>query len=301
MLTPLALRVAAAAFAAFTALAIGCTAPPAAPPPPPAPRAAPITASDAGPAEDAAGAGAPIAEAPPPRQLEPRLGAPGSTRGTIACGPKRCDASKEVCAVVAGPSWACLPRDGQRDAASSVYDCDDGTDCPWGKTCCNSFASAATYYVCTTRDADCAIEVCEEGGARCPAGMVCRDHACRPAQIPGARCGPGKVCGGATPLCHWNNGKGECVAGDRAGQLFDEGHAILRCTQNADCGAGYHCCTSMVYGPRESFCGFRCDLANAMQYCTTDADCPTIMPGAKSKCRKPEADLPSWSKLCVVE
>lgn len=301
--SPISLHARALFLATLGAAASGCTAPPvpAPPAPPPAPRAPAPVAPTASTTPDAGEA----PPAPAPRELGPREGAPGSTRGTIACGSKRCRAPEEVCAIVEGDlSWACVPSSRTKDLQSAVYWCDDGTDCPWGKTCCRSFASAAEAFVCTTRDFDCSIEVCEEGGARCPPGMACRDRVCQPANIPGAKCGA-KRCGGAAPICRWEKGRGECVTGEQAQALMSEvmsggDHALLRCTRNADCGAGFHCCTGGAMGAAVSFCTLNCDQANTMAYCDTVADCPK-MPGLKVSCQKPGIDLPAWSKVCVGE
>ncbi|MFT3770252.1 MAG: hypothetical protein QM820_32895 [Minicystis sp.] len=291
-------------------IAAACSTPPPAPSTPaptptPAPTSAPadaaaptLASTSAAPA--AAGAPTPTA-APAPQELAPRTGAAGNTRGFIACGKLRCDAAKEVCAIVDGPAWACIPQ-AQKEKASAFYECDDGTDCPWGKTCCRSFASAAEYYVCTTRDNDCSVEVCAEGGARCPAGQTCQQGFCAPARPALPTCGRRAACSADKPICAWQQGKGECVSRERAAELSEKSlsgapMAFLRCTQNSDCGAGFHCCTGGAMGWQESFCSLRCDLMNTRQYCDSDADCPKL-PGMKLTCQKPDGDLPAWSKLC---
>jgi hypothetical protein len=235
--------------------------------------------------------------------LPPRNLAAGSTRGTIACGQQRCDATREKCVSRRGPAWACVPRDAEEQDFNDIFECDDGTDCPPGKTCCQSFASAITAYVCATRREgdDCRVEVCEPGGARCPAGQSCVGRYCAPDNVPGPKCGDGS-CTGAKPLCIWSEGKGRCASGEEALEAEkkrDQGAsvAVLRCTRNKDCAAGMICCTGMALGPSESFCSLNCDLANSMKYCATDADCPALG-STHLRCLKPDVDLPPWSKLC---
>lgn len=283
---------------ALCALLLACTAPPPPPPaPPPPPSAAPT--DSAAPPEPP-----PSPEPPPPAPppLGPREGAAGSTRGTIACGvEKRCDATKEKCAIVKGPAWACLPRDDETtELAGGFYQCDDGTDCPAGKTCCQSFASAAEYYHCTTRDYDCSVEVCQPGGARCPAGQLCERGVCAPAKIPGPRCSGTTHCTGKTPLCAVKKGASRCISIDEANEqraVPGSDVAILRCTQNADCGTGYHCCTGATSGEQESYCSLNCDMMNTRQFCDRDADCK--LPGFALECLRPDdTTLPAWVKVC---
>ena len=283
---------------ALVAIAFGCTAPPPPPLPPPLPPAPPATSAIA-----ASGDAGPPEPAPPPqKQLEPRRSVAGSTRGAVACGKRWCNAEREKCVTVEGPDWACLPRDDDKTPFNGLFMCDDGTDCPYGQTCCLSFASAATAFVCGTRKEgqDCKLEVCEPGGARCPAGQKCEDDVCWPEKVPGPLCGKQR-CAGDTRFCAWQKGKGECVNRETASQLSEkmfegDGLAVLRCTQNSDCGTGMKCCTGMGLGWHESYCSLNCDLVNSMKYCATDADCPTLM-GTRLRCL-PEPGLPPWSRLC---
>lgn len=245
--------------------------------------------------------------APPTPTLPPRRSALGGTRDTIACGEERCDAAKEKCVTLLkpAPAWSCVPRESTSDNYNDIFDCDDGTDCPWGKTCCLSFASANTAYVCATRKMgdDCRMEVCEPGGARCPVGQVCTNGFCLPEKRPGPRCGA-KHCTGATPYCVWAGGKGTCAGATEAQAAVDDlgrggQSSVLECTESRDCGPGFSCCTGMALGTKQSHCSVNCDSANSMKYCSTDADCPTV-PGPKLRCQRPkDAGLPAWSKLCL--
>jgi len=249
----------------------------------------------------------PTAESPP--ALAPREGAPGSTRGTVSCGSQRCDASKEVCAIVAGPSWACVPKL-QKDDTPSYFECDDGTDCPPGKTCCLSGATSGTYFVCGARR-ECLLEACGEGGARCPAGQRCQNGWCSPSGRTGATCAKGVVCGGDTPVCHASPTQNTCISlqeAEKLGEVLarlgtdvveDRNFALLRCTQNADCGAGFHCCASSRTGTHESSCSLNCYIAT--QFCATDADCPKVPEASRPSCRRSDPYLPPWSKLCQYD
>jgi hypothetical protein len=265
--------------------------------------------------DDAGAAGAdsgvvPAPDSDPPRELPPRVPSIENTVHSIACGAKRCVAGEEACTIVdskspsAAPSWACVPLAKAQAAGGAIFECDDGTDCAPGKTCCSDFSSDAAGFACTTRDIGCRVEVCAPGGARCPAGMACRDGECAPEKVPGPKCGK-TICTGKTPICHWD-GKGECVSAERARELSETRSTqvsvtLLKCTQNADCGATYHCCTGGAMGTSESFCALHCDLMNTVQYCSSDADCPTLHPVGgkpyKMRCRALPG-LPPWSKGC---
>gem|GEM_PF-1633834 len=245
----------------------------------------------------------------PPPELPPRTGAPGSTRGTIACGNQRCKAGKEVCAVIAGLTWACIPLAEKNDAAS-YYECDDGTDCPDRVTCCQSGATSGTFNVCSVRR-ECQIEVCEQGGARCPAGQTCQRGLCWPTAHPVITCAKGVVCDPDTQVCHATAGSSACVSRESALKLReplsrigtnvaeDREFALLRCAQNTDCGAGFHCCSSTSTGTHESYCSLNCYLGT--QYCATAADCPAGPDGSTPKCERPDKYLPPWSKVCQFE
>jgi hypothetical protein len=250
-------------------------------------------------------------EGPPPL----RTLAPGSTKGTIACGEKRCAAGKEVCTFVDRTRvWACVPPGSPRDGMSNLYECDDGSDCAAGKTCCRSFASAEESFFCVDRkDPSCNGEVCVSGGdgAECPKGRSCKDDECLVTSIPGATCQGGARCPADKPVCKWEKGKGQCVSSKEAGELSsltsagpeEGGISLLMCTKTADCGAGNHCCTGFGAGPRQAFCAYHCDTINTMQYCDSSAECPEIM-GAKTTCRAIDGfewALPKWAKACQAK
>ena len=306
----IALR-ARAHFASVLLIASGCTAVPPAPQPPPVAQA-PLPPAASAQTVDAAAQPSTSAEptsagsaAPAPSQALPVRGdMPGSTRGTIACVTARCDASKEVCAVVERPNpmWACVPKDQTKGLTREVLWCDDATDCPQGKTCCQSFTGTPYHLACTTRDVDCRVEVCEPDGAPCPNGTTCRDHTCVPTRAPGAQCGSVR-CPEQTPYCQWKAGTGKCLTAEAAAQVplgnADTG-AVLQCTRNADCGQGFHCCTGGEFGQKQSRCALNCDPTSTLQYCDSLADCPK-RPGLRMKCAKPDTDLPRWSRVCVVE
>jgi len=300
---------------AATFVAYACTSPP--PPSDPVGERQPdrsqptdrrTAVSSAEPSASASASAETVTTAPP--DLGPRGGAPGSTRGTIACGESRCIAGKEACIanLVAG-KWICVPSsDPLQDGG---YRCDDGLDCPLGETCCESFASSSTWAVCTNRNRDCAIELCEPGGARCPAGQTCRNGYCHVAAR--ASCG-NRVCGADKPLCLW--GKNATCGNDDDRSRIDAAHAdggatdvtgVYVCTKRADCGTQM-CCTGAL-GPDRTFCSNQCDLANNQIVCDRDTDCASLnaayCPGAScAKCTKPDEErrsaLPPWMKFCAM-
>ena len=250
-------------------------------------------------------------------EIPSRKGAPGSTKGTISCGEKRCVAGKEVCRFVTDDqvwAWVCVPPEAEVSSATGFYPCDDGSDCPAGKTCCLSFASADEAFHCADRGAgECREEICaggEEGAAECPKGRSCSSGMCLVTKPPGPTC-QGKVrCPAEKPVCKWAAGKGECVSEEKLEELWPlrleeaskGGVALLACTRNADCGPGGHCCTGFLGGAREARCGLHCDMANSMQYCDSDADCPKDE-GLTWKCKSVAgsgSELPSWSKTCQM-
>jgi hypothetical protein len=238
----------------------------------------------------------------------PREIAEGSTKGTIACGAKRCAAGTEVCAVVDPDlAWACLPVAQREQAKHDFYECDDGSDCTGGKACCQSFASANESYVCTARGQGCRMEVCVEGdGSSCPKKQHCEDGRCVADSTDRATCAGRRQCDAAKPICKWD-GAGECMDLTSAGKLVralddpDVDFSIHACTLNSDCGVGFRCCTGMR-GPKLTFCSQTCDVLNGYQLCRTTADCPKLE-GVKFTCKDPGdvgVSLPPWSRVCVM-
>lgn len=297
-------------------LANACARPdPAAPVPLPSPGLPARLVPSAAVAEPSRSAAVAVAEpglppsAPPP--MGPRRGSEGSTRGTISCGTSRCVAGKEACIANAlAGQWICVPS--SDPLMDGGYRCDDGTDCPDGETCCESFASAATFVGCTKRTEDCAVELCEPGGARCPPGQVCRDGHCG---VPTrASCGK-QVCSGDKPFCIWGKEAkcGDSTAASAADESLMSGEqpsvtGVFICTRRADCGT-LQCCSSAL-GPQRTFCANQCDSANSHVICDKDSDCRSLSevycPGRScATCRPAEdermrAALPPWMKLCVM-
>lgn len=257
---------------------------------------------------------------PAPTELPPREGAPGSTRGTIACGTARCDASTQVCVPnFQANVWACVAKDAPRD---SYLACDDGTDCPQGQTCCQGFASANTEVKCSTRsgpEADCASELCSPGGARCPAGQRCEGGYCRVEAAASCVVGKRNVrCGKDAPFCLWG-AEPRCAARDEASALADAlgssdttVRGVLSCTKKSDCGS-MECCTGGALGPAMTYCANACDAANTMRVCDTNSDCLSLKPfycagdpSCQVVCARdlevasslPEVS-PPWMKVCV--
>jgi hypothetical protein len=224
----------------------------------------------------------------------------------------RCRAGAEQC-IAEGPGFRCAPRGETASAAS--FQCDDGTDCPRGETCCESFASAERYYVCAKRSGDCKVEVCAAGGAACPKGQSCQGEQCVSNDVR-ASCQGRARCPLDRPRCLWRDGSGRCATpkeADAAAEVMDgpQASGVLRCTVPRDCGGGLACCTSMVAGPAQTHCATGCDLANSMQLCEADDDCRGVAPGlcgdlpgcaARVRCTtlEPDPRHPDWLKACRV-
>ena len=288
-------------------------------PSPPAPNGRIIGAGAANPSTTAGPASVPTSAGGPsttPAEPEPaaaperlpREVTPGPTKGTIACGDRRCAAGTEVCGIVDPDlAWACVPTGQPELLTHSSYECDDPSDCSGGKTCCRSFASADEAYICAKRGQGCRMEVCVEGdGAPCPKKQQCSSGLCVPEKDERATCAERRQCDAAKPICKWD-GTGECIELARAEKLFreienpDADFSLFACTQNSDCGAGFHCCTGMR-GPKLTFCSLECDLLNGYQFCKTSRDCPAG-DGFKFTCKTPGevgVSMPSWSRVCVL-
>lgn len=289
------MRIAGVSFIAVTGLAAafgvacGDTNPPPAAPQPIAPAANSVQSASS--VEAPTAAPAPAVEVEEQR-LSDRTKAPGSTRGTIACGDQRCKAGEESC--LFGPESAGGGQPARfrcsREAApipqhfvTSRYECDDGTDCPQGETCCavNLMApeSVQDVYACTPRKAAyaCRFEPCEEGGAACPKGYSCRGRACT-ADV-GAECGPArKRCPGDHPVCSYSSNEFKCVTEEEARVLSQEfpllqgPGGVYRCYRTSDCPKGGSCCATM--GGRSTECGGNCEATTgSVTVCTNRTEC----------------------------
>jgi hypothetical protein len=238
------------------------------------------------------------AQAEPEAPREERTGAPGTTRGTIACGHTRCRAGQDAC--ISDPGWHCIPA-GEDAETEERYACDDGSDCPSGQACCLSFASALSFYGCVSERAECRQEVCVVGdGTPCPKGQQCDQGECRPPARP-ATCGSSR-CPAARPWCLWSGEKATCVAADQLPEPGEPSTRLLRCSRPGDCGAGMACCTDAIW--QQTHCATNCDMSNEGQICRANADCAPHLDGTRAKCTAVQSDepseaaLPSWLKVC---
>jgi hypothetical protein len=262
-----------------------------------------------------------VAPSAPDEQQEsprpPRSGAPGSTKGTVACGKVRCKAPGESCGWDEGKrAWACEPT--KRDPAAAadferaLYACDDGTDCPAGETCCvewenRTFAS----HTCVARrnvQSQCMVEVCLPDGARCPNGRTCvvtsatfgNDTAvegtCN-APKGTATCAEKKKCPADQPICVLADKGLQCVAEGSATYKSASAHKRFECTRQGDCNAGESCQYSFGEAPEvRSFCWnynpafmgtLVCEPGDP-NFCGKDKECL-----ARQTCHHAEGD-PPW-------
>ena len=186
-----------------------------------------------------------------PRDRPSRTGAPGSTRGTVACGAARCNAPAEVCVWdEKGFAWACVKPAATAAGESADlqgFACDDGTDCPAGETCCQRWIDVGTPgSVCVRRaeDGACSAELCLPGGARCPPGRTCTSQSpdepgdCEAPRGP-ATCAGRRRCPAEAPVCVEHQGKLACAAPGSA--IWKEARARWQCTLPSDCNAGDTC------------------------------------------------------------
>ena len=250
-----------------------------------------------------------VGEDAPFPPMAPRRDAEGSTVRRIACGKTFCAAGAEACTFVSG-GWQCVPSTAEM---TNGLQCDDGTDCEAGKTCCASFASAAFWAACSKRrgaGSDCSDELCEEGGAPCPAGTACVEGSCRVETTP--TCVGKKRCA-KDSYCLWGKER-KCLTQEElrarpsAGLDLEEG--VLACTRASDCN-GQRCCTSGL-GISRTFCSNECDAYNSGVICDTVADCAHLKPVycmGEESCRlacsrdpasdQPPTVTPPWTKVCV--
>jgi hypothetical protein len=250
-----------------------------------------------------------VSEPPPFPSMVSRRDAKGSTVRKIACGTTFCAAGVEACTVVSG-SWRCVPS--TAELPEGGFQCDDGTDCEAGKTCCASFASASYWTACSKRrgaGSDCSAELCEMDGAPCPTGTACVEGSCRVETRP--TCVDKKRCA-KDSYCLWGDERkclteAETRARPSADMVSEEG--ILGCTRASDCN-GQRCCTSSL-GPSNTFCSNECDSANNQVICDTVADCVHLKPlycmgdeTCKMACRRDPANeqlllvTPPWTNVC---
>ncbi|HYQ42868.1 MAG TPA: hypothetical protein VER11_12895 [Polyangiaceae bacterium] len=252
---------------------------------------------------------APVVQVLPEAQTDSvvpnRLGIGGNTRGTVACGSARCNAPREVCALMESGSvltWQCVPSEREVDTEQR-YACDDESDCGDGQTCCLGFESAFVHYACSARSgasANCALESCVPGGAPCPALQLCKAGSCAPSDAR-ATCNQGQRCPASTPICQWAQGIATCVSEPTHGDQdeLSSSRLLLSCTSSRDCGVGLQCCSNAIGS--ESSCRVGCDLANNQQLCERDADCAS---GGAQKfvCLPAEQQnpghFPPWVRVC---
>jgi hypothetical protein len=135
-----------------------------------------VATADAG-AGQSPGADVPSTEMAPERP--PRNAAPGSTKGTIACGTVRCTLG-QACIWEADTTriggndesrWRCVPlgtsqAEVERVFQADHYLCDDSSDCGPRGACCFGFATGSENASCTPREgprSECRNELCVEG------------------------------------------------------------------------------------------------------------------------------------------
>jgi hypothetical protein len=258
-----------------------------------------------------------------------RTAATGSTRGTIACGEQRCAAQKEVCVFGAEATDGGARRDrftcvasgsplldpDSMDPLSDTYACDDGTDCPRGKTCCGLHSSTQETYECVPRAevaTKCALEACEEGGAACPPGLTCRHQVCL-SEIR-ATCGPQRGrCPREQPFCSYSAQESKCLTEREVETMLlrpsstrpDEPGGFYQCARASDCGGGQKCCAQQA--GRWTYCAPSCDPGNGMRVCTSVADCSELRtlcgngPDclAAIQCKTLNVS-PPWIKMCTT-
>jgi hypothetical protein len=276
------------------------------------PTSTPAPATSASSTAAAPDAAASPADDPADRPRPERTGIGGSTRGTVACGSKRCAAPAEGCAWSdAAHDWRCqapdAPIDDDSDVGPTFVACDDGTDCAQGQTCCNLWGqhfSAST--ACVARadvNATCASEICIEGGAQCPAGRTCQGATATVAGVCDAPSGPA-TCGGrrrcpaSAPICAMLPAGPTCVARDSAPWRSVPGRLRFECTLQSDCHAGDTCAYEFgeIEHDRGTYCGkwhpayqgsLVCEVGK-LEPCAGDAECR-----ARMTCH-PAPDRPPW-------
>lgn len=252
-------------------------------------------------ASAAPSAGAPTkarVEAPADRQRPPRSGAPGSTRGTIACGEVRCKAPGEICGWdEAKLAWVCQSPKNLGSVENGRYACDDGTDCPDGETCCIEFENQSFgAHTCVPRgnvNSQCVVEICLKDGARCPKGRTCVEGSSNystDTAVEGvcvaprgrATCAGKKRCPAEKPICVSTATGLQCTAEGSDVYKSASGGKRYECTLQSDCNAGETCQASFGEAPDvATFCGsysmaFRGSLIcepNDPDFCGRNKEC----------------------------
>lgn len=283
----------------------------------PAPRRDPVERPRASPADSASSPPA-AALIPPPdssgepgaaRQRPPREGAPGSTKGTIACGKARCRPPGQVCELDEESfDWRCIrPEDaGTEDGPGRYLACDDGTDCPAGETCCVLFErNSLDYSACVKRadvDRACAAELCLRDGARCPAGRACEPLprsstlACL-APVGPATCAGDKPCPKDKPICVGGPQGLSCVSRGTPEFLAAKPERRWECTRQSDCHAGDVC--GYVWGETEheieTYCGKYSPGYSGSMLCDPGGPPPCTTADCKARYHcVPRAGGPPW-------
>lgn len=250
------------------------------------------------------------------------LDAPYDTRGTIACVDKRCRAGTEAC-VLGSPS-RCVPTSPDKAYGPhdySVYECDEGSDCPPGSACCESHMGGG---YCQPRVGgapahSCVAELClPDVGASCPAGEICvvnpnaeihlGNCETRPVR---ATCTHGKRCSASAGAYVWTHAtaRGVCSASVDEEALDAGTIGVFGCTRPSDCGSGQRCCTSAQDSRRGAGCQPTRELASSMLLCSRDVDCQSSMqePYNRAKCVPVSSDsevrgeLPPWISACKFD
>jgi hypothetical protein len=111
----------------------------------------------------------------------------------------------------------------------------------------------------------------------------------------------GQRCPLSVPICVWIKGVARCASDSSSADAAELSTNELRmsCASKADCGAGLSCCVNAI-GSATS-CRVGCDLANNLQLCQRDADCP-LASSPKLRCVLPSAEnpghFPPWVRVC---
>jgi hypothetical protein len=239
------------------------------------------------------------------------MGAPGSTRGSIACGKTRCKAPGKACIWSEEAfAWTCVARSiaPTLDNLEPGIFCDDGTDCPQGQACCKLWVLRGNLNAsCVPRPQvdGCLEELCLEGGAPCSPGRTCislrpdEPGVCEAEKGP-ATCAGQKRCPASAPLCAKTTAGLACVAKGTA--AFDAAIRRWQCTRQQDCHAGDRCVATVGEDELRSYC---------VKYSPADMGPLICRPGESlcggdAKCRAeyacaPVEDGPPWMGVWGVK